>query len=170
MECHFPLAQWIQFRHGIVDNVAIAMRTSYKSPYIGIIKKKIFKLGALSSPKVRQIYMSLLSILYQTEIGITIYLCEQGSNRTMPFKSKHKVQESSRTLSFRNCSKNRWRGNTILSWSLRYACELKLSKERLFGGNLNGSEPKLNRHCWNDIHEAAAKKPSLLEELNFSFV
>lgn len=128
-------------------------------------QKRRFNLGILFRPRVRQIYMSLLG-LYQTEFRMVFYLCEQGSSRTMPFKSKHSVQESSRTLSFRNCSRNKWRGNTTLSWSLRYACELKLSKDRLFGGNLNGSEPKLNRHCWNDIHEAAAKKPSLLEELN----
>lgn len=92
------------------------------------------------------------------------HLCLHGSSRTFPFASKHSVHESSCTLILRNCSRNRWRGNTILSCSFKYACELKLSNERLFGGYLNGSEPKLNRHCWNDIHEAAAKNPSLQKE------
>lgn len=92
-----------------------------------------------------------------------------GSSRTIPFRSKQSVHESSRTLIFRNCSRKRCRGRTILSWSFRDAWELKLWKLRFSGGNLNGSEPKLNRHCWNDIHEAAAKNPSLGNEWNVLF-
>lgn len=48
-----------------------------------------------------------------------IYLCLHGSRRTQPFKSKHNVHESSRTLSLRNCSKNKCLGNTILSCSFK---------------------------------------------------
>lgn len=90
------------------------------------------------------------------------HLCLHGSNRIVAFRSKQSVQESSRTLNLRSCSKNKCRGRTILSCSLRYACELKLSNERLVGGYRKGSEPKLKRHCWNDMQEAAAKNPSLV--------
>lgn len=94
------------------------------------------------------------------------HLCLHGSILIVPFMSKHSVHESSRTLSLRSCSKNKCLGRTILSWGFNTACSLKLSKLRFFGGNLNGSEPKLNRHCWNDMNDAAAKKPSLEIEFN----
>lgn len=45
--------------------------------------------------------------------------CVHGSNRAIPFRSKHKVHESSRTLNFRNCSRNKCRGSTTLSCSFR---------------------------------------------------
>lgn len=89
------------------------------------------------------------------------HLCLHGSKRMIPFESKHNVHESSRTLNFRSWSRNMCRGNTILSCAFSWAWPLKLSNFRLCGGYRNGSEPKLKRHCWNDINEAAAKKPSL---------
>lgn len=143
---HSPLLLSILFRLDIMDNAVAAMHMSYRNPWNNTSKSQY------------------PNWLIQTSAFNSIahpHLWVHGSNRTMPFKSKHKVHESSRTLNFRSCSKNKWRGKTILSWSFRYACELKLSNDRVFGGNLNGSEPKLKRHCWNDMHDAAAKNPSL---------
>lgn len=96
--------------------------------------------------------------------SLNIHLCLHGSMRMMPFASKHNVQESSRTLSFRNCSRKICRGKTILSCACSCAWPLKLSNCRPSGGNRNGSEPKLKRHCWKDMNEAAAKNPSLQQK------
>lgn len=144
-----------------MDNAAAVTHTSYRNPW-----KDDTNDCFVSSRLLVQIIAK--SRVIET-LCLDIYLCVHGSNLTMPFKSKHKVHESSRTLSLRNCSRNKWRGRTILSWSFRYACELKLSNERLFGGYLNGSEPKLKRHCWNDIQEAAAKNPSLCKEKDIDY-
>lgn len=106
-------------------------------------------------------------------------LWPHGVNTTFAYSSKHKVQESSRTLSFRSCSKrmclkkilhlmrhfenlfNFYLGKICLSSSSKWAWSLKFSNCLSLGGNLNGLLPKLNLHCWNDMKLAAAKNPDL---------
>lgn len=181
----FLLWLLLWFRLDTMDNAVVAMRRSYRNPC------ETMRTNAINLFLVT-IYTDLYAIRHWSSLAMWLllwpkpwshwhqsefdkqkwncYLCVHGSSRTTPFRSKHKVHESSRTLSFRNCSRNKWRGNTILSWSFRYACELKLSNARLCGGNLNGSDPKLKRHCWNDMHEAAAKNPSLRTENHMELI
>ena len=53
-----------------------------------------------------------------------------------------------------------------LSCSLIVPNSLKTLNGR-FGGCLNGSEPKLNRHCWKDMKEAAGKSPVLKNNIKW---
>jgi hypothetical protein len=52
-------------------------------------------------------------------------------------------------------------GRIILCSSLISPLALKDSNDVVVGGYMNGREPKLNRHCWNDMKLAAAKNPDL---------
>jgi len=107
-------------------------------------------------------------------------LWPHGVNTTEAASSKHKVQESSRTLSLRSCSKrmclttkffniastkmnrgNAYLGKICFASSSKCAWSLKFSNCLSHGGNLNGLLPKLNLHCWNDMKLAAAKNPDL---------
>lgn len=143
-----PLERLRQFHHDTLDSSVIGWHNSYRNlcrNHRNKLKKKIYIWFEHS----------------KTVANVDTYLCWHGSIRTVPFISKHNVHESSRTLNFRNCSRNRCRGSTILSCGFISAWPLKLSNSRCCGGYWNGSAPKLKRHCWNDINDAAAKKPSL---------
>lgn len=88
-------------------------------------------------------------------------LCWQGSSRTAALRSKHRVQESSRTVLCLSFSIRMCLGRMTLSSSVRWAKELKQENWTPLGGNLNGERPKLNSHCWKVMKLAAAKKPDL---------